>query len=136
MGSFFITIYRFGHAIARGLKDREFRRLFVFVIAILMSGTLFYHFAEGWSYVDSIYFSVTTLTTVGYGDLHPTGDGSKIFTIIYIFVGIGIILGFVNAVAHHSKKETFVGNLLLNATESKPKKERRPRAKKEAQSEE
>ena len=33
-------------------------------------GSVFYHFIENWSWIDSIYFSVITLTTVGYGDLH------------------------------------------------------------------
>jgi voltage-gated potassium channel len=43
-----------------------------------------------------------TLTTVGYGDLTPATAPGKVFTILHIFVGIGIILGFVNAVAERS----------------------------------
>jgi voltage-gated potassium channel len=68
----------------------------------LASGTLFYSRVEGWSTLDSLYFSVVTLTTVGYGDLAPSTAAAKVFTIFYIFVGIGIILGFVNAVAERS----------------------------------
>jgi len=49
-----------------------------------------------------LYISGVTLTTVGYGDLTPTTAAGKVFTILYMLVGIGIILGFVNAVAEHS----------------------------------
>ena len=62
----------------------------LFIVLIL--GTVFYSFQEGWSYVDSFYFSVVTLATVGYGDLHPTTTASKLFTVAYIFIGVG--LGF------------------------------------------
>jgi voltage-gated potassium channel len=49
--------------------------------------------------VDALLFSVTTLTTVGYGNLVPTTTISKLFTVIYIFAGISIILGFIDTVA-------------------------------------
>jgi hypothetical protein len=44
--------------------------------------------------VDAFYFSVTTLTTVGQGDLTPKTTIGKLFTVVYIFAGLGIILGF------------------------------------------
>jgi voltage-gated potassium channel len=47
--------------------------------------------------VDSLYFSVITLATVGYGDLAPVTTAGKLFTIIYILVGIGLFV----AVARH-----------------------------------
>ena len=70
----------------------------------LLSGTLFYRQVEGWSFLDSLYFSVVTLTTVGYGDLSPSTAAGKVFTILYVFVGLGIVLGFVNAVAERSQE--------------------------------
>jgi len=57
---------------------------------------------EGWSLLDAFYFSVMTLTTVGYGDFSPSTTAGKLFTIVYIFVGIGIILGFLNLIADRS----------------------------------
>lgn len=105
MFTLFITAWRFARALLRGFRDPEFKALFLFVIIILFSGTIFYHSIEGWRWLDSLYFSVTTLTTVGFGDLAPQTDMGKIFTIIYLFVGIGIILGFINAVAHHSSEQ-------------------------------
>lgn len=61
--------------------------------------TIFYSLQEGWSLVDALYFSVTTLTTVGLGDLAPTTTIGKLFTIIYIFSGLGLIAGFINTIA-------------------------------------
>ncbi len=73
-------------------------------LMMLGMGTVFYHHFEGWSWVDSFYFSVTTLTTVGFGDLHPTTDLTKIFTALYLFFGIGILLGFLNRMASQTRK--------------------------------
>lgn len=99
---FFYTLYRFGRSVVLAFKDPEFEALFVLVVVTLASGTLFYHGVEGWGWLDSLYFCVTTLTTVGYGDFTPHTDAGKIFTIVYLFVGIGILLGFINTVAQHA----------------------------------
>lgn len=108
MTSFFLMILRFVRAFKKAFKDPEFKVLTYVTCIILISGTTFYHLLEHWSILDSLYFSVTTLTTVGYGDLTPIHPISKIFTIFYIFIGIGVILGFVNAVARHASKEKSV----------------------------
>ncbi|PWB38553.1 MAG: two pore domain potassium channel family protein [Parcubacteria group bacterium] len=55
-------------------------------------GTLSYHYIERWNWVVSFYFSVTTLTTVGYGDLYPTTDFSRLFTAFYILSGVSVVL--------------------------------------------
>lgn len=60
------------------------------LLILLGLGTVFYSSSEGWSYVDSFYFSAVTLATVGYGDLYPTTPISKLFTVAYIFVGVGL----------------------------------------------
>lgn len=80
-------------------KDKEFRKLTLFVIFILVIGTIFYHEMEDWGWIDSIYFCVTTLTTVGYGDLAPKTEIAKIFTVIYILIGIGILFGYIKVLA-------------------------------------
>lgn len=97
--------FKFFSAILKGLKDHEFRSLLFFVIIILLIGTFFYHRIEGWNWLDSFYFSSVTLTTVGYGDLAPHTDAGKIFTIIYIFSGIGVIVGFLAAVAKKARED-------------------------------
>jgi hypothetical protein len=52
--------------------------------------------------VDAFYFSVTTLTTVGLGDLSLQTTVGKIFAVIYIFAGLSIILGFIDAVSEQT----------------------------------
>jgi hypothetical protein len=75
----------------------EFRHLLSLVVLTLASGTVFYHFVEGWRWLDSLYFSLVTLATVGFGDLSPKTDFGKVFTMIYILVGLGLLAAFVNA---------------------------------------
>jgi voltage-gated potassium channel len=83
-------------------SDQAFRFLLALVISLLLSGTVFFTLVEGWSVLDSIYFSVTTLTTVGFGDPAPATAAGKIFTMLYIFVGLGVIGGFINVLAKHT----------------------------------
>ena len=87
------------------LQDPEYRDLLGTTLFILFFGTMAYHHLEGWGYLDSLYFSIITLTTVGYGDFSPQTTGGKMFTIFYIFLGIGIILAFINTLYHHFEKE-------------------------------
>ena len=68
-----------------------FRYLTAAVIVTLGVGTVFYHFVEGFSWIDAYYFSVVTLATVGYGDMAPRTPIGKIFTTFYIFLGVGIL---------------------------------------------
>ncbi|MEK7626285.1 MAG: potassium channel family protein [Patescibacteria group bacterium] len=64
--------------------------------SMILIGTVFYHFVEKLSYLDSFYFSVITLATVGYGDITPKTDIGKLFTAFYVLAGIGIIATFAN----------------------------------------
>ena len=64
---------------------------------VIIIGTFVFHFVEKWSYLNSYYFSVITLTTVGYGDFTPTTPFGKLFATLYIFIGLGIIAAFAQA---------------------------------------
>lgn len=82
-------------------KDKDYRDLLITTAFIIAIGTVIYHYLEGWEWLDCVYFSVITLTTIGYGDFSPQTVGGKIFTMIYILIGIGIILSFINTVYRH-----------------------------------
>jgi len=95
MISFIISIYRFIKTITIGIKkDPEFRFLLFFIILLLIGSTIFYTIIENWSIIDSLYFSVMTMATIGYGDFVPTSDFSKTYTIIYTFLSIGTFVAF------------------------------------------
>lgn len=81
------------------------RVLILGVLTIVAIGTTFYTIVEKWSIVDSLYFTVITLTTIGYGDLHPTTDVSKIFTIFFVLAGVSFILGFLNFIIGRTVKD-------------------------------
>jgi|APSaa5957512622_1039677.scaffolds.fasta_scaffold151726_1 voltage-gated potassium channel len=98
---FLLALYTFFRAVRRGLQDKEFRGILLLVGAILLGGTFFYALVEGWSLIDAFYFSVITLTTVGYGDLSPTTPGSRLFTAFYILMGIGLLVVFIERMAHY-----------------------------------
>ena len=104
-------------SIGKALKNHEFMVLFLLVLITLTTGTFFYHRVEQWRYLDSLYFSVTTLTTVGYGDIAPKTDIGKIFTMFYLLVGIGIILGFVNFIAEHARTYDKINNIVKKRAE-------------------
>ena len=82
--------------------DPRGRLASVSVATLLAVGSIFYRLVEGWSWVDSLYFTVITLTTVGYGDLAPSGPGSKLFTIVLILAGVGSILAFLDLVVRRT----------------------------------
>jgi voltage-gated potassium channel len=73
----------------------------LFISGLLVISTLTFHFIEGWSYIDAFYFSVVTITTVGYGDLSPTSDLAKLLTSGLILLSIPILF-FVIGVAADS----------------------------------
>lgn len=77
-------------------RDPEGKVLLATALSMIASGTIVYMWLEGWSPIDALYFSVVTLATVGFGDLHPTTDPAKLFTVVYIISGLGIIAAFIS----------------------------------------
>lgn len=73
-------------------QDRDSRPTLIWAASTLLFGTVVYHWLEGWSYLDALYFCVISLATIGYGDLTPTTPEAKIFTIVYVINGIVILL--------------------------------------------
>lgn len=73
-----------------------YRYLLGAALIALVTGTAVYHFVEHLSWLNAYYFSVITLTTVGYGDITPHTAAGKIFTAFYVMFGIGIITTFIS----------------------------------------
>lgn len=68
------------------------------LVVLIGVGTWSFSQLEGWTYAKSFYFSVATLTTVGYGDVHPTTDETRVFTAIYILIGVGIVIAALTSI--------------------------------------
>ena len=76
--------------------DHAYRVLSAAAVVIVASATIVYRLLEDWSWVDSLYFSVVAVTTVGFGDLTPSSDASKLFTVAYILTGVSIFGLYLN----------------------------------------
>ena len=86
-------------AVGAVLRDPETRALPIVAGLLVLTGTLFYWRFEDWTVVEAFYFCIVTLTTVGYGDLSPTTDATRIFTVIYILTGFGVLVALLTSVA-------------------------------------
>ena len=72
-------------------------RLLVCAVAYFVIGAAVYTQFEGWDGVDSVYFCMVTMSTVGYGDISPSLPGTKIFTLVWIFLGVTCVFSQVGA---------------------------------------
>ena len=61
------------------------------LVLLPLAGTAGYIAIEGWGFLDALYMAVTTLTTVGFREVHPLSDGGRIFTIALAIAGVGAI---------------------------------------------
>ena len=86
-------------ALAAVWRDPETKALPVVAGALVLTGSLFYWRFEDWTFIEALYFSIVTLTTVGYGDFSPTTAGTQIFTIFYILTGFGVLVALLTSVA-------------------------------------
>lgn len=84
-------------------RDPEGKVIALSTMSIIALGTVVYMLLERWSPVDALYFSVVTLATVGFGDLHPTTAAAKLFTVFYILSGLGILAAFVSELPKYSQ---------------------------------
>jgi voltage-gated potassium channel len=74
------------------LVDKRSRRIFIYAALTVLIGALLFHWLEGWGWLDSFYFVIITLTTIGYGDFSPTMPITKLITVFYALNGAAILL--------------------------------------------
>jgi len=65
------------------------------LVAVMVTGIAGFMVTENLSFPDAVYFSVVTIATVGYGDIHPVTRAGKLLAIILIVTGVGTFLGVV-----------------------------------------
>ncbi len=85
---------QFGAAIRsfnRILRHPRHQAFALAVVLVIVLGVVFYRLAEDWSVADSLYFTIIALTTIGFGDFAPTTTLSRLFTVFYAIIGVGLI---------------------------------------------
>ncbi len=81
------------------MGPRQVIRGFTILLGVLAFGTAGYMLIEKWSFLDALYMTVITITTVGYREVSTVSEAGRIFTIIIIFSGMGIIAYILGIVA-------------------------------------
>jgi voltage-gated potassium channel len=100
-----VLLVNFGRSVYKAWQDPETRGTVYLALILIAVGTAFYHTVEGWTWIDSFYFSVITLATVGYGDFTPKTTAGKLFTVVYILIGLGVIASFITALARYQRAD-------------------------------
>ena len=110
-----IPLYLAFRGLARAIvavwRDPETKALPFVAALLVLTGTIFYWRFEDWTIIQALYFSVVTLTTVGFGDFTPTSAGTQIFTIIYILTGLGVLVALLSSVAQHIRQKAESGKV-------------------------
>ncbi len=73
----------------RSRRGFKIRYAMMALAAAALFGTIGFHLVEGWSLADSLYVTVQTLTTVGYGDMPPRSGPGRLFAVIVMLIGAG-----------------------------------------------
>ena len=77
--------------------NKRLRVILVMPVIVLTAGTAGFMITEKLSFINALYFTIVTVSTVGYGDIHPMTTAGKIFGIIIITTGIGTFLTIVTS---------------------------------------
>lgn len=68
---------------------------------LVVLGTVLFKFLEPFTWIQSFYFTVSTMTTVGYGDLVPTSDLTRLAVALYIIVSVSLYVSFITFLGSH-----------------------------------
>lgn len=101
------------------MDRRRLLTLLGLLLGLVVFGTAGYRLTEGWSWLDCVFMTVMTLTTVGYGSPEPLSERGKLFSTALMLVGIGLMLYLLTLLA-----ETVIRGLTDPATAQR-RKERR-----------
>lgn len=74
---------------------------FLGFFVVLLSGTVGYMAIEGYGFLNALYMTVITLSTVGFHEVHPLSEAGQIFTIILIIVNIGTFTYFITQISQY-----------------------------------
>ena len=78
---------------------RNLRTIGALLLLVMAVGTAGYHYIEGWPWFDGFYMVVTTLTTIGYQEVHPLSHEGRVFNVFVILAGVSLLLLGVGALS-------------------------------------
>ena len=78
---------------------RNLRVIGALLLLVMAVGTAGYHYIEGWPWFDGFYMVVTTLTTIGYQEVHPLSHAGRVFNVFVILSGVSLVLLGVGALS-------------------------------------
>ena len=77
---------------------RNLRMIGIALACVIAGSTAGYHWIEGWPWFDGFYMVITTLTTIGYQEVHPLSHAGRVFNIFVIIAGVSLALVAVGTV--------------------------------------
>lgn len=102
MLSLVVVVRRLVRALRTGFADPAFRGTVQLAAIVVFAGTLFYARVEDWRLFEAFYFCITTLTTIGFGDITPQTLAGRAFTVGYVLLGLGVMVSLVTQIAGHA----------------------------------
>ncbi len=87
---------RISRALTRG---RNLRLIAGMLLLLVAAGTAGLHWIEGWTWFDAFYMVVMTITTIGYGEVHPLSHAGRAFNLVIMIGGVGLVLLMTGALA-------------------------------------
>lgn len=94
-----------------GLIGKNLTRSLLALTALMAVGILGYMRIEGWSFMDAAYMTILTFTTVGYDEVRPLSSAGRVFNMIMMVVGVGVMLYILTSIVQIVVEEEILRNL-------------------------
>ena len=78
---------------------KSFQASIILIAVVITAGTAGYILIEGWGFLDSLYMTVITITTIGFREVHDMSDAGRFFTVILVFFSVGAVFYALNNAA-------------------------------------
>ncbi|MCD6311789.1 MAG: two pore domain potassium channel family protein, partial [Elusimicrobia bacterium] len=72
---------------------KKFATIIFLMFFVVAAGTFGYMVIEKWNILDSLYMTSITLSSIGFGEVHPLSPAGKIFTMVLIAFGFSLVAG-------------------------------------------
>jgi len=81
--------------------DIKLKVVIVSLVLLIVLGTVLFRFLEPFTWIQAFYFTVSTMTTVGFGDLIPSSDSTRLVAALYMLVSVSLYVSFITFLGSH-----------------------------------